>query len=70
MQWQESKWAIVKGKGVLLIDDGLTLTHGGMPFETGYVLAKQLEARESVNPQKHTKGSYISFWVPVVDKWR
>jgi hypothetical protein len=46
----------LKGKGVRP-----TLTHGGMPFGTGYVLAKQLEAGESVKLHKHAKGFYISF---------
>jgi predicted GTPase len=53
---------LVKGKRVLVIDDGPTLTHGGMPFGAGYVLAKQLEAGELVNPRKHAKGSYIGIF--------
>jgi predicted GTPase len=50
---------LVKGKRVLVIDDGPTLTHGGMPFGAGYVLAQQLDAGELVDPRKHAKGSYI-----------
>jgi len=50
---------LVRGKRVLVIDDGPTLTHGGMPFGAGYVLAQQLEAGEFVDPRKHAKGSYI-----------
>ena len=31
---------LIEGKRVLVIDDGPTLTHGGMAFGAGYVLAK------------------------------
>ena len=55
----EEATALVKGKRVLVIDDGPTLTHGGMPFGAGYVLAQQLEAGEIVDPRKHAKGSIV-----------
>lgn len=50
---------MVKGKKVLIIDDGPTLTHGGMPFGAGYVLAKQLGAKEIVDPRASAKGSLV-----------
>eukprot|EP01083_Nonionella_stella_P246451 855623_1 len=50
---------MVRGKRVLVIDDGPTLTHGGMPFGAGYVLAKQMEAKEIVDPHPYAKGSLI-----------
>jgi len=55
----EEAAAAVEGKRVLVIDDGPTLTHGGMPFGAGYVLAQQMGAGEIVDPRKHAKGSYI-----------
>ena len=48
---------LVKGKRVLVIDDGPTLTHGGMPFGAGLVLAKDLGAGEIVDPHPYAKGS-------------
>ena len=53
----ESTDAMVRGKRVLVIDDGPTLTHGGMPFGAGYVLAKQMGAKEIVDPHPFAKGS-------------
>lgn len=48
---------LVRGKRVLVIDDGPTLTHGGMPFGAGFVLAKQMNAKEIVDPHSSAKGS-------------
>ena len=48
---------MVHGKRVLVIDDGPTLTHGGMPFGAGYVLANQMGAAEIVDPHPFAKGS-------------
>lgn len=48
---------MVRGKRVLVIDDGPTLTHGGMPFGAGFVLAKQMGAAEIVDPHPFAKGS-------------
>jgi len=48
---------LVKGKKVLVIDDGPTLTHGGMAYGAGYVMAKQLGATEIVDPRPYAKGS-------------
>lgn len=50
---------MVRGKRVLVIDDGPTLTHGGMPFGAGYVLAKQMGAKEIVDPHPYAKGSLV-----------
>lgn len=49
--------ALVTGKRVLVVDDGPTLTHGGVPFGAGYVLAEKLGAAEIVNPRPYAKGS-------------
>lgn len=50
---------MVHGKTVLVIDDGPTLTHGGMPYGAGYVLAKQMRAKEIVDPRSAAKGSLV-----------
>jgi predicted GTPase len=50
---------MVHDKTVLVIDDGPTLTHGGMPFGAGYVLAKQMGAKDIVDPRSAAKGSLV-----------
>lgn len=50
---------MVQGKNVLVIDDGPTLTHGGMPFGAGYVLAQQMGCKEIVDPRSAAKGSLV-----------
>jgi predicted GTPase len=45
--------AAVRGKRVLVIDDGPTLTHGGMPYGAGYVAAVGAGAGEIVDPRPH-----------------
>lgn len=51
---------MVHGKRVLVVDDGPTLTHGGMAFGAGYVLAQQLGASEIVDPRPYAKGSLVA----------
>jgi predicted GTPase len=41
--------ALVRGKRVVVVDDGPTLTHGGMPYGAGYVAAVRAGAREIVD---------------------
>ena len=48
---------LVAGKRVLVIDDGPTLTHGGMPYGAGYAMAKELGASEIVDPRPYAQGS-------------
>ncbi|MDX1779743.1 MAG: cyclic 2,3-diphosphoglycerate synthase [Thalassovita sp.] len=43
--------AKVRGKRVLVIEDGPTITHGGMPWGAGYIAAKRAEASEIVDPR-------------------
>ncbi|MHC5003379.1 MAG: GTPase, partial [Planctomycetota bacterium] len=45
--------AQVAGKRVLCIEDGPTLTHGGMAFGAGQVAAEQFGATEIVDPRPH-----------------
>jgi predicted GTPase len=45
------------GLRVLVVEDGPTLTHGGMPFGAGTVAARQAGARELVDPRPYAVGS-------------
>lgn len=47
----------VKGKKVLVVEDGPTLTHGGMTYGAGMVAADQFEAAEIVDPRPYAVGS-------------
>ncbi len=47
----------VKGKRVLVIEDGPTLTHGEMPYGAGHVAARQFGAAEIVDPRPYAQGS-------------
>jgi len=43
--------ARVHGRRVLVVEDGPTITHGGMPYGAGFVAATQAEAAEIVDPR-------------------
>ena len=47
---------IISGKKVLVIEDGPTLTHGGMKYGAGVVAAKQYGASELIDPREYTVG--------------
>jgi len=47
----------IKGKRVLVIEDGPTLTHGNMPYGAATILAKQFGASELVDPRPYAVGS-------------
>lgn len=47
----------IKGKRVLVIEDGPTLTHGGMSYGAGMVCADECEAAEIVDPRPYAVGS-------------
>jgi len=47
----------IKGKKVLVIEDGPTLTHGGMSYGAGIVAAKEFGAAEIVDPRPYAVGS-------------
>jgi len=47
----------VKGKRVLVIEDGPTLTHGEMRYGAGLVAARMLQAAEIVDPRPYAQGS-------------
>ncbi len=48
---------LVKGRRVLVVEDGPTLTHGEMPYGAGVVAARQCGAREMVDPRPYAVGS-------------
>jgi predicted GTPase len=45
------------GRRVLVVEDGPTLTHGGMPFGAGTVAARAAGALELVDPRPYAAGS-------------
>jgi predicted GTPase len=47
----------VRGKRVLVIEDGPTLTHGGMAYGAGVVAARRFGAAELVDPRPYAVGS-------------
>jgi len=50
---------LLRGKRVLCIEDGPTLTHGGMLFGAAVLAAKQAGASELVDPRPFLKGEYV-----------
>jgi predicted GTPase len=48
--------SVVKGKQVLLVEDGPTLTHGGMKFGAGFVAARKFGAAGFVDPRPYIVG--------------
>lgn len=48
--------AAVRGKRVLVIEDGPTITHGGMAYGAGFVAARAAGAAEIVDPRSHAAG--------------
>jgi predicted GTPase len=53
---------LVSGRSVLVIEDGPTLTHGGMRFGAGTVLARKLGAREIVDPRAFAVGTIAEMY--------
>jgi len=48
---------IIRGKRVLVIEDGPTLTHGEMRFGAGVVAARKFGAAEIIDPRPYLQGS-------------
>jgi predicted GTPase len=46
----------VRGKRVLVVEDGPTLTHGGMAYGAGFVAAEKFGAAEIVDPRPYATG--------------
>ncbi|MBT3582550.1 GTPase, partial [Candidatus Woesearchaeota archaeon] len=47
---------IIKGKRVLVVEDGPTLTHGGMSYGAGAIAAKRYGCK-LIDPRPYAKGS-------------
>jgi predicted GTPase len=50
----------VKGKRVLVVEDGPTLTHGNMAYGAGVIAARKLGASELVDPRPYAVGSIVN----------
>jgi predicted GTPase len=48
---------LIKGKRILVVEDGPTLTHGDMPYGAATIAAKNFGALEIVNPKPYAVGS-------------
>jgi predicted GTPase len=49
----------IRGKRVLVVEDGPTLTHGEMAFGAGWVAARRFGAKEIIDPRPFAVGSII-----------
>jgi predicted GTPase len=47
----------IRGKRVLIVEDGPTLTHGEMKYGAGVVAARKYHAAELVDPREHAVGT-------------
>ncbi len=47
---------LIKGKKVLVVEDGPTLTHGGMKLGAGTIAAQRFGAKELVDPRQYAVG--------------
>jgi len=50
-------YGILKGKKVLVVEDGPTLTHGDMAYGAGAIAAKKYGAAELVDPRPYAQGT-------------
>jgi predicted GTPase len=57
---------VIRGRRVLVIEDGPTLTHGGMAYGAGTLAAKRFGAGELIDPRPYAVGSIR----PVFDNFR
>jgi predicted GTPase len=51
--------AAIRGKRVLVVEDGPTLTHGDMAYGAGWVAARRFGAAEIVDPRPFAVGSIV-----------
>ncbi len=47
----------IRGSRVLVVEDGPTLTHGGMAYGAAFIAAKTFEAKELVDPKPYAVGT-------------
>jgi predicted GTPase len=47
---------LIRGKNVLVVEDGPTLTHGGMTYGAGVIAAQKFGAKDIIDPRPWVKG--------------
>ncbi|MFN4189424.1 MAG: cyclic 2,3-diphosphoglycerate synthase [Pseudothermotoga sp.] len=52
-------YSAIKGKKVLVVEDGPTLTHGEMKYGAGFVAAKKFGASQIIDPRPFAVGSIV-----------
>lgn len=52
----------VRNKRVLVVEDGPTITHGGMPYGAGFVAATQAQAAQIVDPRRFAVGEIAAVY--------
>ena len=52
----------VRGKRVLVVEDGPTITHGGMPYGAGYVAATQAQVAQVIDPRSAAAGEIAGIY--------
>jgi len=52
----------VRGRRVLVVEDGPTTTHGGMPYGAGYVAATRAQAAAIVNPRSYATAEILAVY--------
>jgi len=53
---------LIRGKRVLVVEDGPSVTHGGMPYGAGYVAAVAAQAAEIVDPRADAVGEIADIY--------
>jgi len=53
----------IHGAKVLVVEDGPTITHGGMAYGAGYVAATEAEASEILNPRQFATGQIADIYL-------
>jgi predicted GTPase len=49
--------SLIRGKRVLVVEDGPSVTHGEMPYGAGEIAAEKFHATEIIDPRPHAVGS-------------
>ena len=57
----------IRGKRVLVVEDGPTLTHGGMKYGAGIMAAQKFGAKEIIDPRPYAVGSIAETYVKYPD---
>jgi len=70
---------LIRGKRVVVVEDGPTVTHGGAPFAAGFVAAQKYGAAKIVDPRKSAVGSikkafedfgHMKALIPAMGYWK